>query len=154
MRKENNNNTVYSAILLHESSAILESIPERNQSNECCLRSACARCLLTVTLIMFWGTLQNGGRRLLMEKNCWINYVIIVFFAHKKYSCSFVKLRLNPWYHMVSLRITTFLCVDHGSILTVYGGSESSQILSKIYYFVFQRWTKVLWVWNDMRVSN
>ncbi len=34
------------------------------------------------------------------------------------------------------------------------GGSESSQISSTISYFVFWRWTKVLWVWNDMRVSN
>jgi len=32
----------------------------------------------------------------------------------------------------------------------VNGGTESSQISSKISVFVFRRWTKVLWVWNDM----
>ncbi len=32
--------------------------------------------------------------------------------------------------------------------------SESSQILSKISYFVFRRWTKILQVWNDMRVCQ
>ncbi len=41
MRKENNNNIIYSTILLPEfpSSAILESTPERNQRNQHCLRS-------------------------------------------------------------------------------------------------------------------
>uniref|UniRef100_A0A8C1JN90 RAB3A interacting protein (rabin3) n=1 Tax=Cyprinus carpio TaxID=7962 RepID=A0A8C1JN90_CYPCA len=43
VRKENNNNLIYSAILLSElpSSAILESTPEGNQRNEYCLCSAC-----------------------------------------------------------------------------------------------------------------
>ncbi len=50
MCKENNNNIIYSAILLFDlpSSAILESTPECNQRNERCLRSACAHCLLNV----------------------------------------------------------------------------------------------------------
>ncbi len=50
VRKENNNNIIYSAILFPElpSSAILESTPEHNQCNERRLRSACARCLLNV----------------------------------------------------------------------------------------------------------
>ncbi len=39
----------------------------------------------------------------------------------------------------------TFLCVDRGNIIAVYmGGSESSQIPSKISLFVFQRLTKAL----------
>ncbi len=38
MRKENNNNIIYSAILLPEY-AILESTPERNQRNQRCLCS-------------------------------------------------------------------------------------------------------------------
>ncbi len=40
MRKENNNNIIYSTILLPElpSSAILKSTTERNQRNERCLR--------------------------------------------------------------------------------------------------------------------
>ncbi len=47
---QNNNIIIYSAILLPEllSSAILESTPERNQRNECCLRLACVCGLLNV----------------------------------------------------------------------------------------------------------
>ncbi len=52
------------------------------------------------------------------------------FFAHKKYSRIFVKLRFNPWCHMDYLTdvLATFLCTDLGSILAVYRGSEISQI--------------------------
>ncbi len=42
------------------------------------------------------GTLVNGGWRDLEEKNKVLNKVVIfVFFAHKKYSHTSVKLRLN-----------------------------------------------------------
>ncbi len=70
----------------------------------------------------FWDTLQNGGRRWIGEKSCWINRVIIVFFVYKKYSRCFVKLRLNPWCHMDYFTdvLATFLCVDSGNILSVY----------------------------------
>ncbi len=34
------------------------------------------------------------------EKNCWINCVIFVFLAHKKYSHRFAKLKLSHWCHM------------------------------------------------------
>ncbi len=56
------------------------------------------------------------------ETNCW-KVVIFVFFAHKKYSRSFVKLRLNHWSQMDYFIdvLATFLCVDRGNILTVYG---------------------------------
>ncbi len=49
--------------------------------------------------------------------------VIFVFFAHKKYSRSFVKLRLNPWCHMDYFNdlLATFLSLDGGSMLAVYG---------------------------------
>ncbi len=50
MHKENNNNIIYSTILLPDelSSAILESTREHNQRNQRCLRSACAHFLLNV----------------------------------------------------------------------------------------------------------
>ncbi len=52
---------------------------------------------------------------------------------HKKYSSSFMKLRLNHWCHMDYFNnvLTTFLCLDRGSSLAVYGGLESSQISLK-----------------------
>ncbi len=82
--------------------------------------------------------------------------VIFVFFAHKNYSSSFLKLQLNQWYHMDYFNdvLATFLSLDRVRILGVYEGSESSRNTSKVYTFVFRRWTKVLPVWNDMGVSN
>ncbi len=49
------------------------------------------------------------------------------------YSCSFIKLRLNHWYHMDYFNdvLITFLGLEH--LLAVYGGSESSWISSKIF---------------------
>ncbi len=60
--------------------------------------------------------------------------VIFVFFAYKEYSCSFVKLRLNPWCHMDCFTdlLATFLDVDRVYYIAVYGGSESCQKASKI----------------------
>ncbi len=48
--------------------------------------------------------------------------------------------------------LATFLDLDRGTVDrgTVYAGSENSWIWSKIFTFMFQRWTKVLQVWNDM----
>ncbi len=82
MHKENNNNIIYSTILLPElpSNAILESTPERNQHNQRCLHSAC------------------------------------VFFAHKKYFRSFVKLRLNHWCHMDYFTDVLAMFLDLGTL--------------------------------------
>ncbi len=91
------------------------------------------------------------------EEKTFLNKVIIfVSFVHKKYSHSFIKLQLNHWCHMDYFNnvLTKFLCLKRGSCVAVYGRSESSQITSKISSFVFRRWTKVLWVCNDMRVIN
>ncbi len=70
-----------------------------------------------------------------MEENTFLNKVIIfVFFAHKTYSRSYVKLRLNHWCHMDYLNngLTTFLGLECCTCVAVYGGSESSRISSKI----------------------
>ncbi len=50
VHKENNNNIIYSTILLPElpSSAILESIPENNQRNQHCLHSVDSARMLNV----------------------------------------------------------------------------------------------------------
>ncbi len=68
----------------------------------------------------------------LEEKKSLNQVVIFVFFAHKKYSRSFIKLRLNHWCHMDYFNdvLTTFLALERGSTLAVYAGSESSQISS------------------------
>ncbi len=71
---------------------------------------------------------RHGGDELLNK------VIIFVFFAHKKYSRSFVKLRLNPWCHIdyFNYVLPTFLSLDRVRILAVYGGSESSRNSSKI----------------------
>ncbi len=68
------------------------------------------------------------------EEKKLMNKVILVFFAHKKYSCSFIKLRLNHWCHMDYFNdvLTTFLGLERFSCIAVYAGSESSRISSKI----------------------
>ncbi len=74
-----------------------------------------------------------------MEEKKLLNEVVIfVLFAHKKYSRSFITLRLNQCSHMDHFNdvLTTFLGLERGSCVAVYAGSESSRISSKISYFV------------------
>ncbi len=61
---------------------------------------------------------------------------------------SSVSLWLNHRCHMDYFIdvLTTFLGLERGSWVDLYGGSESSWIS---FEFVFWRWTKVLWVWKD-----
>ncbi len=56
-----------------------------------------------------------------------LDLVIFVFFAYKKYSCSFVTLWLNHWCHMDYFNnvLTTFLGIERVSYVAVYAGSES-----------------------------
>ncbi len=58
-----------------------------------------------------------GGEELLNK------VIIFVFFVYKKYSRSFVKLRLNPWCHKDYFNdvLTTFLDLDCVRIIAVYG---------------------------------
>ncbi len=69
-----------------------------------------------------------------MEEKKLLNKVIFVFFAHKKYSHSFITLRLNHRYHMDYFNgvLNTFLGLECGSIVAVYVGLESSWTSSKI----------------------
>ncbi len=73
--------------------------------------------------------LQNGTR-VTQRRLIWIKSFFFFSFAHKIYSCTFVKLRLNPWYHMDYFTdlLATFLDLDRVRTLAVYGGSESAQI--------------------------
>ncbi len=54
--------------------------------------------------------------------------IIFVFFAHKKYSRSFIKLRLGEIKDYFKDVLTTFLGLERGSSVAVYSGSESSRI--------------------------
>ncbi len=77
------------------------------------------------------------------------NNKFIQQFLHKKYFHSFITLHLNYWCHMDYFNdvLTTFLGLELSSCAVVYARSESS-------LFVFRRWTKVLQVCNNMRMSN
>ncbi len=59
------------------------------------------------------------------EKKTLNKVIIFVFFAHKKYSRSFIKLQLNHWCHMDYFNnvLTTFLGLERGSSVAVYAGS-------------------------------
>ncbi len=79
--------------------------------------------------------------------------LFLLFFAHKKYSRSFVKLLLNPWCHMdyFSDVLATFLSLDRGNVLAVYERvRELSDFIKNIRIGV----PKVLQVWNDTRINN
>ncbi len=74
-------------------------------------------------------TLQNGARVTRRRQ------VISVFFAYKKYSRSFVKLRLNPWCHMDYFTdlLATFLDLVRSNYIAVYGRvRELSECIKKI----------------------
>ncbi len=138
--------TIYLTILLPwlTSSAILESTQERNLRNQCCfmLRVKHAYALWYSPK---WRKTVTRGRHFLFS------------FAHKKYSRSFAKLKLNHWCDMDCFTDCPYYVSGSGNItvaLLFMRGSESSQIPSKISAFEFWRWTKVLQVWNDMRASN
>ncbi len=71
-------------------------------------------------------TLQNGAR--VMQRSR-----ISFFFAYKKYSRSFVELRLNPWCHMGNFTVLpAFWTLIVVITLLSMGGSESSQNALKI----------------------
>ncbi len=72
--------------------------------------------------VLSWACVKDWhGREVLLNE-----VVIFVFFAHKKYSCSFKKLQLNHWCHMDYFIdvLTTFLGLEHFSCIAVYAGSE------------------------------
>ncbi len=83
------------------------------------------------------------------EEKKLLNKVIFVFFAFKKYSRSFIELRLNHWCHMDYFNnvLTTFLGLECGSCIAVYEGSENNkkQNLNLCYGFG----TTWGWVIND-----
>ncbi len=80
--------------------------------------------------------------------------VIFIFLAYKKYSRRFIKLRLNHWWQTdySDNALHTFLSLD--SVFTWQSMGQASRFSSKISYILFRRRTKLLWVWNDIRVIN
>ncbi len=81
--------------------------------------------------------------------------VIFVLFVHKKYSRSFVKLRLNSWCHMNYFNdvFTTSLSLDRVRIRAVCGGvRELSDCIRNIFICVLKMnegLTGLGWVIND-----
>ncbi len=88
--------------------------------------------------VQCWGCSQdwfeNHCSRVTRRRQIWIKSFFLGGGSHKKYSRSFVKLRLNPWCHLDYFTdlLAMFLDLDRVRTLAVYGGSESSQIPSKI----------------------
>ncbi len=86
-------------------------------------------------LVWFYLYVQLCVSKTDMEEKRLLNKVVIfVFFAHKKYSRSFMVEQLNHWCHMDYFNdaLTTFLDLEHDISFAVYAGSESSWISSKM----------------------
>ncbi len=98
-------------------------------------------------------TLTNARRRLTWKRrNCWIKTLFLFSLHTKRILIALYNYGWTPDYFTNIL--TTVLGLEHVSCIAVYAESESSQISSKISSFVFWRWTKVLRIWKDKRVSN
>ncbi len=86
-------------------------------------------------VMLSWMCVEEPEEKKLLNK-----VVIFVFFAHKKYSCGFINV------------LTTFLGLERGSSLVVYGGSESSWISPKflnLWWRSYRFGTTWGWVIND-----
>ncbi len=83
----------------------------------------------TCVVVLSWTCIKDREEKKLLN-----NVIIFVVYAHKKYSQSFIKLRLNHWCHMDYFNnvFTNFLGLESVNCVAVYAGSESSGISSKI----------------------
>ncbi len=76
----------------------------------------------------------------ILQKDKLLNKVFIffVFFAYKKYSRSFIKLRLKPWFHMDYFTdlLAMFLYIDRVNYFAVYGRVTEISECIKISSFV------------------
>ncbi len=148
LHKENKNNIIYSNILLPwvTSSAILE------------FHKAYAHFSLNVNNAGYvkYVLRQNGGRRNSGEKNVWVNCCFCFLCAKKS-----ILVASQNWswaidvtWNVLPMYLLRFWTREHFSCIAVYGGPESALILSTTITFLSRRLTKVLQVWNDMRVSK
>ncbi len=117
---------------------------ENNVSVWCCWH----RTAYVVYVQWILSKMAPGWRR---RNELRIKSLIFVFFAHKEYSRSFVKLRSNHWCHTDYFNNVFWTVIVLGSLLSM-GGPESSRNSSKI-SFVFRRshrfGTTQGWVIND-----
>ncbi len=100
------------------------------------------------TTHMGHGTLVKARRRLTQKRrNCWI---ILVFFAHKNYSCSFIKCWLNHWCHIMDYFndvLTTFL-VEMSSSWTIKGPFVKQNGSSDVKFSLWNHLEKKLLLWH------
>ncbi len=86
--------------------------------------------------LMCCGTVVNARQRLTRKTRNLNKVVIFVFFAHKKYSHSFITLQFNHCCHMdyfINV-LTTYLGLERVSCMAVNARSESSRISSKFLF--------------------
>ncbi len=85
------------------------------------------------------------------ELYTFFNKRIFVFFVHKSYSCSFIKLRLNQWCYVEYFInfLTSFLGLGCGSCVALHTALRFPQILNCV-----PKLNEVLWVGNKVRVNN
>ncbi len=106
---------------------------------------------------VLWYSCERMVETDMKAKNCWIKSLFFVFFAPLKYSRSFVKLMLNHWSHMDYFNdvLTTFLGLEcYVSVVLLSMEGQKALRLHPKYLNLCSEEEKVLWVWNDMKVSN
>ncbi len=82
--------------------------------------------------------------------------IIFVFFVHKKYFRSFVKLWLNHWHHMDYFTdvLATFLGLGTFQLCSCLWRVRELLAFIKNILISVPKMNEVLRVWNHMRVSN
>ncbi len=125
------------------------------------LTRTCRCCLHEVEAHALWYSFHNGGA---LQQTGWgeelLNKVIIlVFFAHKTYSCSFVKLQSNPWCYMDNFIDVLTMFLDLGTFqlyCCLCRDSKLSDFIKNIRIWCFEdEWrscgfgTKRGWLIND-----
>ncbi len=81
--------------------------------------------------------------------------IIFVFFAYKKYSCSFIKLRFNHWCHMDYFNnalILPFWALNVVVSCCLWRVKKLSDFIKNISICI-PKMNKGLTVWNDMRAN-
>ncbi len=145
-------NSVFNFSASYRSKIIRHSFIFRTQIQcQCCLCSVESTCMLNIIYSDYVNYVLGYSPK---RRNTAI--VIIVFFAHKKYSHSLVKLQLNHWCHMnyVTDVLATFLGLGTLQLnCCLWRVWELSDLIQNILTCV-PNMNEGLTFWNDLRETN
>ncbi len=109
-------------------------------------------CDISGSTVILWSFLSAKNAKITSLFNNFGSFLgLFCFLCRQKVFSKLHIINVEPLMDYFNDVLTTFLCLKHGSFVAVYAGSER---FNQIFEFVFRWWTEVLWVWNDMRVTN